>query len=110
MINLNQMAVAEFLKAKKDRLEKIRNFVEISQEIASDVKDYKDYYVLTSVANEAQKEANEIYKEIELVEYVNNAIRTKEAGGFMAQFTELSSENIAKANKLVANFIAQTEL
>lgn len=96
---MNKFLVAEFLKAKKDRLEKIRNFVEIANE-----------KVLYKVADEAQKEANETYKEIELVEYVDNAIRTKEAGGFMAQFTELSSEDIAKANKFVADFITQTEL
>lgn len=99
MTNLTKTAVAEFLKIKKDRLEKNSNFVEIANE--------KSLYEL---ADEAQKEANEIYKEIELVETVDNAIRTREAGGFMAQFIELSNEDIEKANNLVTDFISQIEL
>ena len=99
MTKLNKTAVAEFLELKKERLEKLRNFIEIANE--------KSLYEL---ADEAQKEANEIYKEIELVETVDNAIRTKEAGGFMAQFVELSTEDVEKANSLVTDFINQIEL
>ena len=99
MTKLNKTAVAEFLELKKERLEKLRNFIEIANE--------KSLYEL---ADEAQKEANEIYKEIELVETVDNAIRTKEAGGFMSQFVELPTEDVVKAKNLVTDFIDKIEL
>ena len=40
--------------------------------------------------------------------FIDNSIRTKEAGGFMAQFTELSKEDITEANKMILEFLEQT--
>lgn len=110
MTNSNQTVVAEFLELKKERLEKLRNFIEVATEMAVELKDDNEYKTMISMADKASKESTIIYDEIEFVETVDNAIRTKEAGGFMSQFTELSNEDIDKANNLVADFINQIEL
>lgn len=108
MTNLNQTAVAEFLELKKDRLEKLRNFIEISIEMAVDLKDDSEYKTMVSIADKARKESTIVYEEIEFVESVDNAIRTKQAEGFMAQFVELSNEDVAKASKMIVEFLEQT--
>ena len=107
MKNLNKTEVAEFLKIKKDRLEKLGNFIEIATEMAVETKNDKKYKTMIAMADKASEEATIIYDEIDFIETVDNSIRTKEAGGFMAQFIELSDEDIAKVNKMILEFLEQ---
>ena len=107
MTNLNKAAVAEFLELKKDRLEKLGNFIEVATEMAVETKNDREYKTMITMSDKARKEATIIYDEIDFIETVDNTIRTKEAGGFMAQFVELSTEYVTKANKMITEFLEE---